>query len=571
MKQKIKKLGREQLEEILVKTAGLLSEEQYAELEKMVFQAALDSSGEAKQPVMVRMSQELVDEKLEQIKEWMQLIEEGELYLDTEEYEDYSSGYWDPDWVVEYYDNHGIGDKIMYAIRFAKDCVDDCRYEEASFIYEWLWEMSVFTGSEFEESADLETLEENRIIRTDMQQLALLTLYADYQVQKPENRAEDLLSYFEIYSFRELHIEDMFHVGREQLTGTDQFWKDWLALLKTKQDDVAARLLKEAVLQSDGIAGLVEMADETADCHPSLYLEAMNEYDRNHDYGQIETIGQRAMKKLDNSLVIRSKIALKAAYASDCLGHADARTVFCWEGFRSDSNIRNMLRLFGTKEMAEKYGLRAKEVLCSCMKEKNEGSTRNMELRKNVVHEDSYLSLCFYTGEFGKIREASRNPKGSLGWSGGFIPYGIRMILLYLYDEQLPSRAAAGIADYIGFDDTNESGKMGFERDILEESRKYKTSEFWNYFQRWKQYFPMARSDQEAYLVWAEKIIYSRADAIVGGQHRNHYGESAQLLAIVGEIKEGMGESGAKREIFEKYKKKFPRHSSFQREMRYYW
>lgn len=42
---------------------------------------------------MVRMSQKLVEEKISQIKVWMQQIEEGELYLDTEEYEDYSSGY----------------------------------------------------------------------------------------------------------------------------------------------------------------------------------------------------------------------------------------------------------------------------------------------------------------------------------------------------------------------------------------------------------------------------------------------------------------------------------------------
>ena len=69
---------------------------------------------------------------------------------------------------------------------------------------------------------------------------------------------------------------------------------------------------------------------------------------------------------------------------------------------------------------------------------------------------------------------------------------------------------------------------------------------FWNYFQRWKAYFPMEQQERETYLAWAEKIVYSRADAIVSGQHRNHYGQSAQLLAIVGEIKESMGENGAK-------------------------
>ena len=128
MKQKIKNLNREKLVEILCKVVDILPKEQYSEVEKMVAEATTDNSIAEKDPMMVRMSQELVDEKLKQIKNWMRQIEEEELYLDTESYEDYSSGYWDADWITEYYDNQGIGDKLMSAIRFAKDCVDDKKY-----------------------------------------------------------------------------------------------------------------------------------------------------------------------------------------------------------------------------------------------------------------------------------------------------------------------------------------------------------------------------------------------------------------------------------------------------------
>lgn len=227
---------------------------------------------------MVRMSQKLVEEKISQIKVWMQQIEEGELYLDTEEYEDYSSGYWDSDWITEYYDNQDIGDKLMTAIRFAKDCIDDWRYAEANFIYEWLWSMSVLTDSEYGEPVDRDMLSENRIISVDMKQLALLTLYADYQVQQPENRAEDLFLYFGMYAFQQLHIEEMFHAGRENLTDTEQFWRDWIALLQTKRGDVVARLLQETVLYREGVNGLVKLADKNGNQHPSLYLSAINRW-----------------------------------------------------------------------------------------------------------------------------------------------------------------------------------------------------------------------------------------------------------------------------------------------------
>ena len=65
------------------------------------------------------------------------------------------------------------------------------------------------------------------------------------------------------------------------------------------------------------------MTDENSSIHPSLYLAAMLEYDRKHDYQQIEKIRERALEKIDSNLKIRSEAALKAAYASSCLMNND--------------------------------------------------------------------------------------------------------------------------------------------------------------------------------------------------------------------------------------------------------
>lgn len=297
-----------------------------------------------------RMSQEFVKERMEFLRERMDQIDEGELYLDADEYEDYSDSYWDREWITDYYDNQGVGEKVQFMIRFAQDCVDDRKYQEANDIFEWLWEMSVSVGLEYEgDPVDLELLSENKIIHADLEQLALLTLYADYQIQEPENRAEDMYLYFSIYTFSKIRIQDMFCIGREKLEGTEQFWKDWIALLKTKSGETESRLLQEAVMHQEGIEGLVKIADENCDMHPSLYLSAMQEYNQKHEYLQIEKIGDRAVEKIDSGLKIRSRIALKAAYAASCLGHTEKQMQFCWECFRSDSTDRNFLRLFGTE------------------------------------------------------------------------------------------------------------------------------------------------------------------------------------------------------------------------------
>lgn len=573
MKNKLKELTKENLQDIILNLSASLTEQQLQKLDKLIKQCIAKKSTEGKKARVVRMSQELVDEKMAQLKNWMEQIDDGKLYLDTEEYEDYSDNYWDSDWIVEYYDNQGVGDKIMYAIEFAKDCVDDCRYQEALSIYKWLWQMEVSTQNEYideTEPADFETLVENKIVKTDVKQIALLTLYADYQALNAAKRAKDIYQFFSLSVFEDLHIEDMFHVGREDLKDIERFWTDWIALLKTKSGDNEARLLQEAVLQKDGIEGLVKIADEICSVHPSIYLTAMELYDKNHDYEQIEKIGAQAMKKINKRLKIRGEIALQAAYASSYQMHIKNMMRFCWECFYSDATVRNYLRLFGTDEMAIQYGMQGKVVLSSGIKASPDFG-ENRELLQNFVGDFRYYELCFYTGEFELAKNASRNPQGSLGWSSCFIKYGIRLFLLYLYEKELPSKAAAAIAQSIGFDDeTDQCYVLHFEKEFVVESRKNKTSLFWTYFKRWKQYFPMEIEERKKYLEWAEKIVYSRADAIVSGQHRGQYRDVAALLAITAEIKENMGTNNARNEIFALYKKKFPRHSSFQGEMKAY-
>lgn len=318
-------------------------------------------------------------------------------------------------------------------------------------IYEWIWEMEVFAEEEYVDPADLEVLVEKEIVTVDLKQLALLTLYVDYQVREPEERAEDIYLYFSHYAFHDLHIEDMFHAGRENLTETEQFWNDWISLLKTKSGDTESRLLKEAVLYREGIEGLVKMANDNYKVHPSLYLEAMNEYDKNYGYSQIEKIGENAIEKIDSKLIIRSKIALKAACASSYLNHTEKLMLFCWESFRSDSTVRNLLRLFATREMAEQYGIRAEKALASRIKGNPITSIRNYELNQNIINNYTYNELNFYTGNFKAVKAVSKNPSGSLGWSNCFVGEGICLFLLYLFEDAVPSKAAAVVANSIGF------------------------------------------------------------------------------------------------------------------------
>lgn len=169
--------------------------------------------------VSSRMSQELVAEKMLQIQTWMEQIEAGEIYLEVEGYEDYSSGYWDSEWEWNYYDNCDIGGKIKMAANFAEDCMNDYRYEEALTIFDQILNLDIQVQDEDgceDMQMDLETMQDNDLINVNITHLALQTLYAEYQMQNPEERAGAPYTYFQYPIFRDIHIEEMFRVGREE-------------------------------------------------------------------------------------------------------------------------------------------------------------------------------------------------------------------------------------------------------------------------------------------------------------------------------------------------------------------
>ena len=135
MNLKLDELTKEELQKIIEKIAKRLSKEQYEYLQHLITECTEKENTADISPQSL-MAQGFVDEKMLQIEEWKQQIEDGKLYLDTEEYEDYGDDYWDREWIIEYYDNQQIGDKIMFMMRFANDCINDRRYQEANSIYE---------------------------------------------------------------------------------------------------------------------------------------------------------------------------------------------------------------------------------------------------------------------------------------------------------------------------------------------------------------------------------------------------------------------------------------------------
>jgi hypothetical protein len=521
---------------------------------------------------------EKVKDKLSEIKEVFSKIEDGDLCLTAHGYEDYSNGYWASDWIWEYEDNEGIGRIMEDAVLFAHDCMNDCRYEEALSVFKLVMDTQVFVvdewgGDSFELSLE-EMVEENLVV-INLKVLALEVLYSDYQLQPANKRASSLYSYFSYPYFKEIHIEDIFSLGREELRDTDLFFQSWIDLLMQQSGEIAARLLKEGILYYEGTEGLVEMARQGYKEHPSVYLAALLEYEKAHNYEKMKEVGKEALDRLKCNLKIRGELAVKTAQAAFCVNDSEFMKKCWYEAFLSNSTVPNYLRLFVDGEVTREYKELAEKRIEKLCVSNDYYSQRISETAKNNIDEIEYKYLYFFSGHFEKVRDWCLEQKSPLGWSGHFIGEGINLMLLYLYADKGLRKAgkeiAAHLSSRLGF---NERKNLVFmkENSVFETEVSMQKSEeiFWNIFCLWKLNYRIALDDIKSYVEWLETVIDKRIDGIVGGKYRRKYSDVALLAAAVGEVKESLGEKKAKNIIIERYLKKYSRHTAFREALKKY-
>lgn len=573
MKKSIEQMSLKELQTCFLKFAAKFSFDRKEEMVEFLEDFLEDRQIEKESQQFVRqMSKQTLEEKMEKMEEWLDLIENEELYLTADGYEEYGYG-WEDDWVWEYHDDEEVAEKIMIIIEFAKDCMNTGKYAEAASLFDKLLAMEVWVENEWDDFVmDLEQMEEEELIELDLEEFALMTLYTNYQAQETKNRAEHIYSYFQYHIFQDIHIKDIWEIGKEELKEEETFWKDWIELLTFKEGATEARLLKEAVLYKEGSEGLVKVAEKCYKHHPGLYFDILQEYQKDQDYQKMAEIGARAVQLIDKKFLIRSQIAMKTALAEYHMGNEQEMKRFWYEAYVSDTKELNYLRLFLDEELASSYGKMARNVQETVIKNSNKSEMRKSgELAENQVTDDDRIknSFIFFFGEFEKAKNACINPKGSLGWSGEFIGLGIKLFLLYFYQGEQLSTAigeiAKGISETYGFHNNRE---FYFLTEDDSKQQKDDKNTFWMAFCKWRNYFPMEDAKKESYLLWMEDIIKERTKAIVGGQFRAHYASVACLILALGEVRESMECAGAKQNLQMEYKQMFPRHTAFHAAMR---
>lgn len=580
-------LGREELQCFIHSIARKVPEAQREDFVH-VFADVQSMDGKKDTPNGIWAAAKGVDEKeigkeSDRLGKLFAQIQDGKLYLLADGYEDYSEGYWNSDWVWEYEDPMGVCRIFEDACLLIQRCVNDGFYQEALNVFDEMMESEVYVENDSDQfSMGIEELKSEKLLTVNLNSLALEILYAEYQVSLPEMRAEELYEYFSIPFFRDVKLEQMLSLGREELKGLTEFWESWIELLRDKDGDMEARLLKEAVLCHKGEEGILDLARISYEKHPSLYLEAIQKMQRLHDYVRQLEIGKEALEKIDAGYILRSQIALSTAEAAILLQQEDyARR--CWfEAFRSDSTPVNYLRLISQSGHPQPYLKETKSIILSGKKVgtgqgyKFDPYNAAAELHRNQISQIDAQILRFLSGDFEYAIELCRQIKQPLGWSGTFIKCGLALFLLLMYQgKDLQQGCRAQENTLICALNFNGDQYLKGTREQLQYGKgsesQQKTDEiFWQCFRRWKECHTLSEEQIQEYIGVLEPLIHKRLKAIVSGQHRDHYESVAALAAGIGEVKESIGMKGAKEKILQGYRQEFPRHSSFHAALRKY-
>ena len=91
---------------------------------------------------------------------------------------------------------------------------------------------------------------------------------------------------------------------------------------------------------------------------------------------------------------------------------------------------------------------------------------------------------------------------------------------------------------------------------------------FCQLFVKWKSMVQMEADIRNRAGKRITELMEKRTEGIMNANRRNYYGECAAYIAALGEVRESMGELGAKQSLMTSYKNVYPRRSAFREEMR---
>ncbi len=518
-----------------------------------------------------------------EFNETYKLIRNNLMIIDSQEVtingilnEEYDDWYDDSGEEFYYEDDGGISDMLAEACEYVHTCMDMEKYKEGFEIGKQIFSLEILCISEYgDEEFKIRDMVYHELLNCDLQQVILDTVYCAYLATPLKKRPEALYEVIVSDGENEITLEAIMQHGDEELPDFHNFLTLWITYLGDKTGRDADRLILEAVGLLNDVSSAVKYAEKFAAAHPGLYLNLL-ENKESADVNNMMSIGIEAMKIIPKKYIMRSRVALKTAEYVIEANEKESLLEKCYfAAYESDTSalnyIRALLNGYDTKMKREEL----QKVFMALPVHKSSGyygmsgkGYSHSEREENEPDSNMILLLRFLDGQFAGVLAEGLNKSKALGWSGTFMKQGIALFLLYLHEGAWIGK---GITAMVGI----------VKNAMIFSAEKYRkgtyglndTKEndlFFELFLKWKSIVKMEPDVRECALRKIDNLLIKRTEGIMNANHRNYYGECAAYIAALGEVKESLGEIGAKQRLMTSYKDKYSRRSAFRAEMRNY-
>ena len=568
------KYTAEQLASFIHDAARVLPEKHRAD-----FLKRLKEAGAAEQDVQEKRNQcsvSTIGSAYEAIRKNFETIETGEVSISSEYNEEYDDWYGGEEFFYE--DPEDIGGMLQTACHFIHTCMDIEEYEKGLEIGESFFTLQISCYSEYgDDDFSVSDMVLHDFLHCDLKNVALDTLYCGYHAVPMKKRPETLYGIIASAGEKELSLEALLQHGEEELPEFSEFLKVWIEYLGKQMEAVADCLFLEAVGLCNDTQEAGSYAKKFAAVHPALYLELL-EHPKETNPQMLAELGEEALKQIPEAYIIRSRIALKTAeYRIAAKEDRESLKKYYIAALESDTNAVNYLRavLNGFDEAEDRKNLSRAVGKFDLERNISWGyveSGQSSERAENKPGRNTLLSILFLSGQFDEVLTHGLNQSKSLGWSGTFMKQGIAMFLLALHEGNWNGKGIRKMAEMAkgAFNFSLEEYRLGLDNDAALGLENAGTDPFYDVFARWKQMTPMEQELKERVIRKIEKLLEKRTAGIMEANRRNYYGECAAYIAALGEVKEALGDTGAKQRFMAFYKEKYSRRNAFRAEMKAY-
>lgn len=339
-----------------------------------------------------------------------------------------------------------------------------------------------------------------------------------------------------------VRLEQVFKRGEplEDLAAFIPFWFNFLAEHGSFPKD--NQLLVEVYSMLGTIEEKFATAIKYAAPHPFLLEEYFKYAQKELSVDEYVQRGNESLAHLPMDEPVRSKIALSL---SGVVNDQREREELFVEAFKSDRTVVNFLRLIPFLPTQKE---RLRQLVVDQSSDLQEQKSINQTIFRLLLGEPIASTL-------------------PLTKSPSTLPPLFTFCCLFFCQSPNPTplmnRLLRQMASDFGF------SKQDFVRNVSSStSEEENLTLLWEVLSEWRRYLELPEMMQRQGIQEMANLLDSYVENILSRQERYYYPTCASLIGGLGEVKESMGFPNTKEELVELYHKKYPRHTSFRKELR---